>query len=101
MCDITSPWSHQRPASSAPSAPRRPRQTVTFRPYIQPGDNGPFGPTDQMIVTWQTDETHPNAYAVELGRSLAQLVAAPISGRVVDDYLSADRHRSTTSCRTR
>ena len=26
-------------------------QSVTFLPYIQLGDNGPFGPTDQMVVT--------------------------------------------------
>ena len=31
-------------------------QTVTFRPYIEPGDNGPFGAKDQMVVTWQTDD---------------------------------------------
>src|SRR5262245_5066939 len=67
-------------------------QTVTFRPYIQPGDNGPFGPKDQMVVAWQTNETLPNpaAYSVQFGPSLAQLAPAPISGRVVDDYLSAD-----------
>jgi uncharacterized repeat protein (TIGR01451 family) len=67
-------------------------QTVSFRPYIQPGDNGPFGPKDQMVVAWQTDETlaNPDAYTVQYGRSPDQLVPAPISGRVVDDYLSAD-----------
>src|SRR5262245_10708991 len=73
--------------SAAPSA-----QTVTFRPYIQPGDNGPFGPKDQMIVAWQTNEVQPNAaaYSVQFGPSLSQLTSAPLSGRVVDDYLSAD-----------
>src|SRR5215831_16732164 len=73
--------------SASPAA-----QTVTFRPYIQPGDNGPFGPKDQMLVTWQTNETQPNpaSYSVQFGPSLAQLASAPISGRVVDDYLSAD-----------
>ena len=67
-------------------------QTVSFRPYIQPGDNGPFGPKDQMVVAWQTNETlaNPDAYTVQYGRSPDQLVPAPISGRVVDDYLSAD-----------
>src|SRR5215831_2421090 len=67
-------------------------QTVTFRPYIQPGDNGPFGPTDQMLVVWQTDEANPTpgAYAVQFGTSLASLVSAPVSARVVDNYLVAD-----------
>ena len=67
-------------------------QTVTFRPYIQPGDNGPFEPNDRMVVAWQTDESHPapGAYAVQFGTSPASLVSAPVSARVVDDYLSAD-----------
>src|ERR1700674_3356059 len=67
-------------------------QVVTFPPYIQTGDNGSFGPKDQMIVTWQTDESHPapNAYAVEFGETLSTLEPAPISARVVDNYLSAD-----------
>jgi hypothetical protein len=67
-------------------------QTVTFRPYIEPGDNGSFGEHDQMVVAWQTDESHPMAalYSVQFGRSLDSLVPAPVSARVVDDYLSAD-----------
>src|SRR5215831_3728240 len=67
-------------------------QTVTFRPYIQPGDNGPFGPTDQMVVVWQTDEANPttSAYAVQFGTSLGSLVSAPVNARVVDNYLAAD-----------
>jgi hypothetical protein len=67
-------------------------QTVTYRPYIQPGDNGAFGPTDQMIVAWQTDETHPSPalYSVQFGRSLDNLSAAPVNARVVDNYLAAD-----------
>src|SRR5215831_18647133 len=67
-------------------------QTVTFRPYIQPGDNGPFGPKDQMVVAWQTNETVPvtSAYSVEFGTSLATLMPASVTGRVVDNYLSAD-----------
>src|SRR5271167_1133441 len=67
-------------------------QAVTFSPYIQAGDNGSFGPKDQMIVTWQTDESHPApaAYAVEFGESHSRLKSAPISARVVDNYLSAD-----------
>ncbi len=69
-------------------------QQVTFFPYIQLGDNGTFGPTDQIVIAWQTDETVPNpsAYKVEF-----QAVAhdhhagmATLNGRVVDDYLTAD-----------
>src|SRR5215472_15683814 len=67
-------------------------QEVTFRPYIQPGDNGPFGATDQMVVAWQTDEATPSvgSYAVQFGLSLDDLDSAPVSARVVDNYLSAD-----------
>jgi hypothetical protein len=67
-------------------------QSVTFLPYIQLGDNGPFGPTDQMLVTWQTDESTPAvaAYSVEFGKSLSHLAPATLSARVVDNYLSAD-----------
>src|SRR5215475_4273321 len=67
-------------------------QTVTFRPYIEPGDNGPFGARDQMVVTWQTDESHPlpSAYTVQFGKSSTQLESAPVNARVVDNYLSAD-----------
>jgi len=43
---------------------------VTYLPYIQPGDNGPFGAKDQMIVTWQTNESSPvtSAYSVQFGK---------------------------------
>ena len=68
-------------------------QQVTFAPYIQLGDNGPFGATDQIVIAWQTDETAPkvSAYKVELqqvkgGRGVAVIPAA----RVIDDYLAAD-----------
>ena len=67
-------------------------QTVTFRPYIEPGDNGPFGAKDQMVVTWQTDESHPlpSAYTVQFGKSPTRLESATVDARVVDNYLSAD-----------
>jgi hypothetical protein len=67
-------------------------QTVTYRPYIQPGDNGPFGPKDQMVVAWQTDEASPSpaAFTVQYGRTMADLHSATVSGRVVDNYLSTD-----------
>jgi hypothetical protein len=41
-------------------APVAAGQNVTYKPYIQPGDNGPFGAQDQMVVAWQTDEASPN-----------------------------------------
>src|SRR5262249_57560581 len=71
-------------------------QTVTYLPYIQPGDNGPFGPKDQMVVTWQTDETVPvtSAYSVEFGTSLARLMPASVTGRIADNYLSPQPHFS-------
>jgi hypothetical protein len=67
--------------------------TVTFLPYIQPGDNGEFGATDQMLVAWQTNEKSPNpsAFKVEFGPNPNALVKqAFVSGRVVDNYLSVD-----------
>src|ERR1700760_4929116 len=74
-------------------------QQVTFSPYIQLGDNGTFGPTDQLVVAWQTDETTPNAnaYKVEFqaeehgyhGSNHGNNFVKP-SGRVVDNYLAAD-----------
>ncbi|MBV8709124.1 MAG: metallophosphoesterase family protein [Acidobacteriaceae bacterium] len=67
-------------------------QQITYSPYIQPGDNGPLGPTDQMIVAWQTDETAPraNTYHVEYGTTTAYGSSAVVTGRVVDNYLAAD-----------
>src|SRR5215467_1625698 len=67
-------------------------QTVSFRPYIEPGDNGPFGAKDQMVVTWQTDESHPlpSAYTVQFGKSASHLESATVNARVVDNYLSVD-----------
>jgi hypothetical protein len=66
-------------------------QSITYAPYIQPGDNGPFARKDQMVVTWQTDESAPvpGAYSVEFGKSMTTL-AAVVRARVVDNYLSAD-----------
>ena len=50
-------------------APAAAAQNVTYKPYIELGDAGAFGPSDQMVVAWQTDEKSPNppAYVVELG----------------------------------
>jgi Calcineurin-like phosphoesterase/Purple acid Phosphatase, N-terminal domain/Domain of unknown function DUF11 len=67
-------------------------QNVTYKPYIQPGDNGPFGPKDQMVIAWQTDESSPNtsAYAVEFGKSTSYGRSVAPQARVVDNYLAAD-----------
>jgi hypothetical protein len=65
--------------------------SVTYKPYVQPGDAGPMGTTDQMIIVWQTDEMIPNpgAFAVDFGPTLEYGHAAVVSGRVVDNYLAA------------
>ena len=74
-------------------APAAFAQQVTFAPYIQLGDNGTFGFSDQIVVAWQTNETTPNpsAYKVEFtesGRGHHRSVTP--SARVVDNYLAAD-----------
>jgi hypothetical protein len=67
---------------------------VTYQPYIQPGDAASFGPTDQMVVAWQTDETGPSntAYVIRYGMDadLEHAVEMHPTGRVVDNYLSVD-----------
>src|SRR5260370_22108911 len=72
--------------------PRAAGQTVTFKPYIQPGDNGPFGPADQMVIAWQTDEVSPNpgAFTVQFGKTVSYGQSVTPQGRVVDNYLSVD-----------
>jgi len=67
-------------------------QNVTYKPYIQPGDNGPFGAKDQMVIAWQTDEVSPNtsAYSVEFGRTTGYGRKLTPQARIVDDYLAAD-----------
>jgi hypothetical protein len=67
-------------------------QNVTYKPYIQPGDNGPFGPKDQMVIAWQTDDASPNpgAFTVQFGTSVSYCQTVTPQGRVVDNYLSAD-----------
>jgi len=66
-------------------------QQVTFAPYIQLGDNGPFGPKDQIVVAWQTNEAgpSPSAYKVEFGSDDEHRTIIP-AARVVDNYLEAD-----------
>lgn len=67
-------------------------QQVTFSPYIQLGDNGPFGATDQIVVAWQTDETSPKAseYKVEFGQFDYGHNSVVPQARVIDNYLAAD-----------
>lgn len=67
-------------------------QNVTYKPYIQPGDNGPFGSKDQMVVAWQTDELSPNtsAYSVDFGKGASYGHSVTPEARVVDNYLKAD-----------
>src|SRR5579871_753848 len=67
-------------------------QHVTFLPYVQLGDNGPLGPTDQIVVAWQTDEASPDAsaYSIEFRSDATSPRAVRPSARVVDNYLAAD-----------
>src|SRR5260370_30231561 len=73
-------------------APVAAGQNVTYKPYIQPGDNGPFAAKDQMVVAWQTDEASPNpgAFTAQFGKTVSYSQSVTPQGRVVDNYLSAD-----------
>jgi hypothetical protein len=79
-------------ASSALISPAAFSQTVTYKPYIQPGDNGPFGAKDQIVVAWETNEASPKAseYSMEFGTSVSYGRAVTPQARVVDNYLSVD-----------
>jgi uncharacterized repeat protein (TIGR01451 family) len=67
-------------------------QQVTYAPYLQPGDNGPFGLTDSIVVAWQTNESTPSpkAYTVQYGATPSYGQTATVSARVVNNYLAAD-----------
>ena len=73
-------------------APGAGAQNVTYKPYIELGDAGSFGSSDQVVVAWQTDEASPNptAYEVEFGISPAYGASLTPSARVVNNYLAAD-----------
>jgi len=73
-------------------APTAGAQNVRYKPYVELGDAGPFGPSDQIVVTWQTDEASPNpaAYKVEFGPTSSYGASVTPSVRVVNNYLSAD-----------
>jgi Purple acid Phosphatase, N-terminal domain len=74
------------------ATPRVSALQVTYAPYLQPGDNGPFGAQDQVVVAWQTDEATPNAgnYRVDYGTTTSYGNSVTPAGRVVDNYLAAD-----------
>jgi uncharacterized repeat protein (TIGR01451 family) len=65
---------------------------VTYKPYLQLGDAGRFGRTDQAVIAWQTAEAIANssAYRVEFGETQAFGSSAVPQGRVVDNYLATD-----------
>ena len=66
-------------------------QQVTFLPYLQPGDNGPFAAADQIVIAWQTNETMPGGgYQVSFGKSAKYGATTTPSARVVDNYIAAD-----------
>ena len=71
----------------------QPTGGILYKPYIQPGDTGGFGPKDQMLVVWQTAEElpHPNAYRVEFGKDKLHRQTVVPAGRVVNNYLTADQ----------
>jgi uncharacterized repeat protein (TIGR01451 family) len=73
-------------------APAAFAQQVTFAPYLQLGDNGPFGPTDQIVIAWQTNESSPKAaaYKVEFQPVFGERRSVSPKARVVDNYLAAD-----------
>ncbi|MBV9081941.1 MAG: metallophosphoesterase, partial [Acidobacteriaceae bacterium] len=66
--------------------------TVAYLPYIQLGDAGGLGATDQIIVAWQTNETAPNPtnYTVSFGTTTGYGSNVTPTARVVDNYLAAD-----------
>ena len=67
-------------------------QQVTFAPYLQLGDSGQLGPSDQIVIAWQTNETSPNtsAYKVELKEGRRHSRSVTPTARVVDNYLASD-----------
>jgi hypothetical protein len=74
-------------------APTAFSQQVTFFPYIQLGDNGPLGSSDQIVIAWQTDEAIPkaSAYKVEFrGGGGDDGHSVQPRARIVDNYLAAD-----------
>jgi len=55
-------------------------QHVTFPPYLQLGDNGPFGPSDQIVIAWQADEAPPRLLSTRLSSARMKMtIAVPCS----------------------
>lgn len=79
-------------ATAAWLVPAAEAQNVTYKPYIELGDAGSFGASDQMVVAWQTGEASPapGAYLVEFGTRPSYGASVTPSARVVDNYLAAD-----------
>jgi len=66
-------------------------QQVTYFPYIQLGDSGPLGATDQVVIAWQTNETTAGGgYQVSFGTTTNYGTTVARSARVVDNYVAAD-----------
>ena len=67
-------------------------QQVTFSPYLQLGDNSAFGPADQIVIAWQTDETAPKASAYKVEFQAVERYPRSVTpkARVIDNYLAAD-----------
>jgi hypothetical protein len=65
---------------------------ITYKPYINLGDAGELGSTDQVVIAWQTDETAPSrgAYSVEFESASGRGGSVASVGRVIDNYLAAD-----------
>ncbi|HKW34370.1 MAG TPA: hypothetical protein VJN92_15265 [Candidatus Acidoferrum sp.] len=79
-------------AAAMSLAPGAGAQNVTYKPYIELGDAGSFGASDQMVIAWQTDEVSPNpsVYKVEFGTTPSYGASGTSSARVVNNYLAAD-----------
>jgi hypothetical protein len=67
--------------------------SITYAPYIQPGDAGALGAPEQIVIAWQSDEStpHSSAYKVEFGQGAGLDRQASVAGRIVDQYLAAER----------
>jgi predicted phosphodiesterase len=58
-------------------------QSILAQPYLQPGPQGGLGATDEMRVTWVTDQT-PGRFTVEYAPKGFKLVAAKVESAPMD-----------------
>jgi predicted phosphodiesterase len=58
-------------------------QTILAQPYLQPGPQGALEATDEMRVTWVTDQT-PGRFTVEYAPKGFKLVAAKVESAPMD-----------------